>query len=637
MTLNELFENSCRKFPNNPLIAEKINGNYTYVTYSEAKEKIDQLASALLHLGYKSGDKGILLSEGRNYWLFAELAMLKIGMVSVPVSVRIEEDEELIFRITHSDSTLIFISHRQVEKIRKIKTRIPNVSKIIIIDTPFTFDEPVETDKEVLLSSLCESHTTDEVFLQKMSEIEKSISPQTPVNISYTSGTTSDPKGIVLTHENYITNVNQATAMVDVEENFTTLLLLPWDHSFAHTVGLYSLIKCGASMASVENGNTPMEALRNIPKNMQEIKPIFLLSVPALAKNFKNNIESGIQSKGKFAAGLFQFALRVSYYWQGNGFNRGRGSRFLCYPIHKIFDALLYRKIRAAFGGRLRFFIGGGALLDKEYQEFFHAIGIPMFQGYGLSEASPVISTNAHGAYKFGTSGKPVPELEIEIMDHDKKLLPPHQTGEIVVKGTNVMDSYWKNPKATAETLVNGKLFTGDMGYFDKDGFLVVTGRYKSLLISGDGEKYSPETIEETIINTSDWISQIMLYNHQNPYTIAIIYPNQSQIKKIKKEETEIIDISPFILEEIKNDLDKILKEALENKIIQTRWFPACFGIMPEPFSEQNKMINSTMKIVRPKIIEQYKDLINFLYTPEGKNPQNTYNNDTIKKILLSL
>lgn len=635
MTLNDLFDHSCNTFPNNPLIAEKHNSKYQFIGYQEAHDKVIDFALALLHEGFTLGEKGILLSEGRNYWLFAELAMLRIGMISVPVSIRIEENEDLIFRITHSESTLVIVSHRQINKIREIRNRIPRVRKIIILDLPFEAENITPEEGEILLSVLLNNAVINNELKNQLNVAEKSIGPSTPVNISYTSGTTSDPKGIVLTHENFITNVNQATAMVDVKENFTTLLLLPWDHSFAHTVGLYSLIKCGASMSSVETGNTPMETLRNIPKNLQEIKPVFLLSVPALAKNFKNNIENAILSKGKITRALFKVALKTSYFWQGNGFNRGRGFRAFSYILHKIFDAVLYRKIRSAFGGKLRFFIGGGALLDKEYQEFFHAIGIPMFQGYGLSEASPVISTNAHKAYKFGTSGKIVPELEVEIINHERQVLPTGQTGEIVAKGKNVMDSYWKNPKATSETLIDGKLFTGDMGYFDIDGFLVVTGRYKSLLISGDGEKYSPETIEETIISTSKWISQVMLYNHQNPYTIAFIYPNHTQLRKFNNCKTE--NISFAIIEEINKELGDILQQAAESKIIQTRWFPTCFGIMPEPFSEQNKMINSTMKIVRPRIIEQYKDLIKYLYTPEGKNPQNVYNNDTISKILLSL
>ena len=178
--------------------------------------------------------------------------------------------------------------------------------------------------------------------------------------------------------------------------------------------------------------------------------------------------------------------------------------------------------------------------MDKEYQEFFHAIGIPMFQGYGLSEASPVISTNSFKAYKFGTSGKVVPNLKVEIVDQQRKRLLPGETGEIVVSGNNIMHSYWRNPKATAETLEGKTLYTGDMGYIDKQNFLVVTGRYKSLLISGDGEKYSPETIEETIISNAKWISQIMLYNHQNPYTIALIFPNLTKVKEAKKEKPSI-------------------------------------------------------------------------------------------------
>ena len=242
-------------------------------------------------------------------------------------------------------------------------------------------------------------------------------------NICYTSGTTADPKGVVLTHRNYTSNVEQASALLRIPPHYCSLLILPWDHCFAHTAGIYTLMKNGASMASVQVGKTAIESLKNIPLNIKESKPTFLLSVPTLAKNFRKNIENGIKQKGPTIEKLFTKALDVAYHYNGDGWNRGKGLRMLKKPLLMLFDKILFSKIRENFGGKLEFFVGGGALLDIELQRFFYAIGIPMFQGYGLSESSPVISANVPQKHKLGSSGSIVPNLEVKICDENGNAL----------------------------------------------------------------------------------------------------------------------------------------------------------------------------------------------------------------------
>ena len=339
--------------------------------------------------------------------------------------------------------------------------------------------------------------------------------------ITYTSGTTADPKGVVLTHRNYTANVEQSLSRIDIPSHYRTLIILPLDHCFAHVVGFYIMIACGASVATVQIGATPMETLKNIPQNIREVQPHFLLSVPALAKNFRKNIESSIRAKGRFTERLFRLALRTAYVYNQDGYGRGRGWRILLAPVVGIFDALLFSKVREAFGGCMEFFVGGGALLDTELQRFFYAIGIPMFQGYGLSEATPVISTNSpkHHWHRFGSSGKILIPLDLKILDEEGNEVPRGTKGEIVIRGENVMAGYWKNPEATVETVRDGWLHTGDMGYVSEDEFLYVLGRFKSLLIASDGEKYSPEGMEEAIVDKSPYIDQILIHNNQSPFT----------------------------------------------------------------------------------------------------------------------
>ncbi len=632
MTIPFLFEESVKKYPDNVLVWEKENGEYKGITFRQIQEQVYHLAAGLSAIGVEKGDRVAMLSEGRSEWLVAELAILYLGAVNIPLSVKINEPKELSFRIKHAECRWVICSERQADKVRNIRDDIPKAQTFIVIGRANTLSGNEKSYQDVYDNG-------KKIFPEWKAELEtrwKSIQPGDLANISYTSGTTADPKGIMLTHRNYTANVEQANSLMTVTEDFVTLLILPWDHSFAHTVGLYTLIRQGASMAVVELGKTPMETLRNIPKNIKEIKPTFLLSVPALSKNFRKNIEAGIRAKGKVTEKLFQQAMKVAYTYNGIGWDKGKGWRKVLKPLVQLYDKILFSKIREGFGGRLRFFIGGGALLDIDLQRFFYAIGIPVYQGYGLSEASPVISSNSPDKHKLGSSGYLVKNLELKICDDNGKELPVGEKGEIVIRGENVMKGYWKNETATAETIKEGWLHTGDMGYMDKDGFLYVLGRFKSLLIGNDGEKYSPEGIEEALVEQSRYIEQCMLYNNQNAYTIGLIYPNMPALKAALKEldlTRENADYDKIMLELIKTDIDQFLPGGKYENMFPGRWLPAAVGIMDEPFTEENRMLNSTMKMVRNRVVEHYKDLIDYLYSPAGKNILNERNMAAIQKL----
>jgi len=299
-------------------------------------------------------------------------------------------------------------------------------------------------------------------------------------------------------------------------------------------------------------------------------------------------------------------------------------------PLVALFDKIIFSKVRENFGGELKFFIGGGALLDKNLQKFYVGIGIPMYQGYGLSEATPVLSSNGPEMYRFGSSGKLVKPLELKICDSEGKELPLGEMGEIVVKGENVMAGYWKNPESTAETVKDGWLYTGDLGYMSKEGLLYVKGRFKSLLISSDGEKYSPEGIEEAFVGQSKYIDQVMLYNNQSPYTIALIVPNKDNLKR-KGYNLETEEGRKDALKKLEKELNKYKKGGDFEGMFPERWLPSTFAVLPEPFTEQNQMINSTMKMVRGKIEKAYAKRIEYLYTAEGKQPLNQENLDCLK------
>jgi len=626
------FRHQTLKYKSNPLLWERVDGEFIPTSYLETYNLVKELAIGLKEFGIKKDDKIALLSEGRNLWLISEIAVLCNRAITVPLSIKLEADNDLTFRLKHSESKFILVSENQLHKIRTVKKDIPQLEKTIVFNpTIQLLDDEIDIRDIFNLgrSALDKNPNIFEDLIIK-------VLPNDTATITYTSGTTAQPKGIMLSQGNYTANVEQAFSYIDLPEYYKTLVVLPWDHAFAHTAALYSFMLKGASIASVQVGKTPMETLKNFTKNMKEVKPHILMSVPAMAKNFKKNIEKSIEDQGKFISLLFNFALKTSVWFNGNGQNKGAGIRFIALPLIKLFKKIIFSKIKEGFGGNLEYFIGGGALLDYELQQFFYAIGIPMYQGYGLSEASPIISANTPNFHKLGSSGKVVNNLDIKICDSDGKALKTGQLGEIVVRGENIMQGYWRNPEASAESLEDGWLFTGDLGYLDKENYLYVKGRFKSLLIGSDGEKYSPEGIEEAIVDHCDLIDQIMLYNNQNPYTTAIIVPN---IEKVKKMTNRIYDSNDKMWTDIIIQIEKQISEfktggKYENMFPQ-RWLPSTFAIAHESFTEKNKLINSTMKMVRDKVAEYFKDELELCYSPKGKNIINNANINNIKKIVL--
>ena len=631
-TLPLLFEESAEKYSSNILMWENRGEGYVGTSYKEMQKLIHNFAAGLINYGIKKGDRVALISEGRNYWVVSELGILFTGAINVPISTKVEELSDLKFRLAHSGCRLVIVSQNQVGKIRKIKNDLPDLEKIILLDKV----DPMNGD-EIFIEEII--RTGEKILLKSKEEFEKrwrSISENDYANICYTSGTTADPKGIILTHRNYTANIEQSSALLPIPEWYVSLLMLPWDHAFAHTAGIYTLMKNGASMASVQQGKTPLETLKNVSKNIKEIKPTFLLSVPALAKNFRKNIEKGIHEKGKGVEKLFNKAIKLAYTYNAEGWNKGKGKNIFLKPLYKFYDKILFSKIRKGFGGRMEFFIGGGALLDIELQRFFYAIGIPMFQGYGLTEAAPVISANVPAKHKLGSSGSIVKDLLVKICDEAGEELPIGEKGEIVVKGENVMVGYWKNEQATKETIKDGWLYTGDLGYLDKDGFLYVLGRFKSLLISSDGEKYSPEGIEEALTESSEYIDQVMLYNNQSPYTVALIVPNKEYLLKWLKENNlshKTEEGQTAVLRMFENEAAKFRAGGIYESLFPERWIPSAIALLGDAFTEQNKLMNSTLKIVRGKIIEFYKNRIDYLYTQEGKNICNHQNKTIVSRL----
>ena len=629
-TIIDLFESSVEKFGEKTFLLEKHDGEFQPTTYKECKTFAMQIGAGLVAMGVKPKQTVSILAEGCNNWILSELGLLYAGAISVPLSIKLEEANDLLFRLRHADVETIIVSQYQLPKIRKIREQLPLVKSVII------FDGDMELQEGEYM--LCDVMAKGEEYLKEHEaeflKIGQAIQNDDYATITYTSGTTADPKGVILTHRNYTANVEQALTRISIPSDYTMFIILPLDHCFAHVAGFYIMVACGASVATTQVGRTPLETLKNVPVNIKEVKPHVLLSVPALAKNFRKSIETSIRKQGPKVEKLFNFALKVAYEYNQDGYTKGKGWRFILKPIVALFDKILFEKVRAGFGGNIKFFVGGGALLDSELQRFFYAVGMPMLQGYGLSEATPIISANSlgKGRHRFGSSGKVIQPLEIKILDDEGREMPTGVKGEIVIKGENVMAGYWKNPSATAETVKDGWLYTGDMGYMGADGFLYVLGRFKSRLIAADGEKYSPEGMEEAIVDKSPLIDQIIIHNNQSPFTSAIVVPNRDAIRKMvtdAEDEAQLKAAATALMGEI----DKYRKGGQYADEFPDRWLPGAIAIVDEAFTEQNGLVNSTMKVVRAKVEEHFADRIEDLYTGEGKHPTSAKNLASIKKL----
>lgn len=639
-TVLQLLKSAVERFPDVKYVTEKQSSGWVGRSYTEVDVESKELAVGLTGLGLEREDKVSLISEGRSQWIISEYGILKAGGIVVPLSIKLLP-EEVAFRVNHSQSKAIVVSSNIAEKVIAAWALFDNSAVIFIF---------LDTNTEYL-AKLCEKYKVglpEDIYTYSelvefgknastalkdlQGGIEKKISEPDVATISYTSGTTGNPKGIMLTQQNYYENSYDAVGHFDTSTRLKTLLILPLDHSFAHTVGIYASCVRGLQLYFVDSRGSSMAALKNIPINLKEVNPDFLLTVPALTGNFMDKIKEGIAKKGGFIEMLFNEGLEAGIKINGNGYHKLRGfDKLKLWPIYTLANALIFGKLRGIFGSNLQYCVGGGALLDMNQQHFYYALGIPIYQGYGLSEATPIISANSPAFHKMGTSGGVLPTIDCRIQDGDDLVMSAGQKGEIVIKGKNVMKGYYRNQKATDEAIKGEWLHTGDLGYFDKDGFLVVTGREKALLISQDGEKYSPEGIEEAMHNASSAIFQVMLYNDHSRFTSSVVTVNVGYV--LGQIEKRGIKTAKELLDYIKAESLCFKKMDEYKNQFPAKWVPSVFALIEEPFTEKNHMINSTLKMVRYRITEAYRGRIDNLYGAEGAQVHNSENLDVVEKL----
>ncbi|NCB00633.1 MAG: AMP-dependent synthetase [Spirochaetia bacterium] len=639
-TIVSMLHQASQKFPNRAYATKKGDGQWIEYSYTAVDEQSDYVCAALASKAIKSQSTFGLLAEGRPEWIIAEMGVIKHKSISVPLSIKLTP-EEIAFRLTHSEAVGIIASSNTLDNIVKafllmegdkpVLYYLDEIDeKLVSYAKKYKWKEGVEY---IAWSLLIE---TGKKAIEKkkdiVSSIEATIEENDTINICYTSGTTGNPKGIMLTHLNYWANSHDAVELFNIPENvFETLIVLPVDHSFAHTVGIYTSMLRGITLHFVDARGSNSAIIRNFPKNLVEVNPTFLMTVPSISGNFMKKMSQGILAKGKFLNGIFTKGLEAGIARNGDGFHPTstwvKVKTFFPYTLASL---LIFPKLRKVFGSNIQYCVGGGALLEARQQHFFAAIGVPVYQGYGLTEAAPIISSNSPSSYKFGTSGRVAPTVTCKIMKSETEEAKTGERGEIVIKGENVMKGYFKNKDASDEVLkvVDGEtwLFTGDLGYYDQDGFLVVTGRAKALLIAKDGEKYSPEEVEEAIINTCDIVNQLLVYNDHSPYTAALVTLQEDKVSTLLKEENIKTP------QEAYKKILELLKEYEEGSklSIPGQWMPSTFAIIEKPFSEADKLVNSTMKLVRYKVIEYYSERVEQMY---GHKEHEKLNIEVIKNL----
>ncbi len=573
----------------------KQQGRYTPITHDELRQWVIDVAMGFRALGVGKGDRVGIASENRIEWIVTDFAVTALGAVDVPVfSILTPEQEQYIFH--HCGAKVIAVSNRyQLNKILQVLDQLPSVEKVVV----YNEDVPLPEDERFLsfaqLRQLGQQSVPEAQREALFQELVQQVQPDDLLTIIYTSGTTGNPKGVMLSHRNVLANVEGATARVDINEQDLLLSYLPFCHSYERTAGYYTAFSCGATVALAES-------IEAIAKNMQEVRPTVMTSVPRLFERIQQRILNNVSKQPPLRQRIFYWALEV-------GKKKFQAEQAGKVPLalqlrHQLADRLVFAKIRERTGGRLRFFVSGGAPLVKEVGEFFFALGIPIYEGYGLTEASPVISVNYPGNVELGTVGPPLPNVEVEIAED----------GEILARGPSIMQGYFKDEAATREAIdEEGWLHTGDIGYINAAGRLVITDRKKNIFVSSGGKNIAPQPIENAL-TLSPYIDQAVLIGDGREYNVALIVPDFEQLKEYAQQaqityadERELIE-HPEIRTLIQREIKKQQKSF--SKYEQVRKF----ALLAEPFSVDNGMLTPTLKVRRHVIERTYQSIIEQLY-----------------------
>jgi len=591
MTLISMFEQSVQKYGNKPALAHKPKGGtYLDISYAEFGESVDAFSKGLNVLGVQKGDRIAILSENRPEWAISDFGILKAGAVNVPMFSTLTA-AQVGYILKDSGAKIICVSTKdQLEKVIAIRDKVPSLEQIIIFDS--IEGKPPESVLE--FERIC--HRGKEADALEEDETDK----DDIATIIYTSGTTGNPKGVMLTHANFLSNFNACKTLIDVGETDVLLSFLPLSHVFERLGGHYVPMFSGAKIAYAESTFT-------VAQNMQEVSPTVMLSVPRLYETMHDRVLRAVQAGSSLKQKIFHWGVSVGSAVSSK-IQQGKKPSALLQLQQGIADKLVFAKLKAATGGQLRFFVSGGAALPQSIAEFFHAAGILILEGYGLTETSPVISLNHPEKWKFGTVGAPIPGIEVQIAED----------GEILTRGPHVMKGYFNNEDATVEVIDGeGWFHTGDIGIIDDDGFIKITDRKKNIIVLSNGKNVAPQPIESELVQ-SPFIDQIMLVGNERKNVAALIVPNFDALKSWASENSVDTSDIPEMLKT--REVQQLIQSEIRERLTDFADFEQVrrFVLLEKEFSQEEDEMTPTLKLKRNVIFQKYSDVIEGMYPEEA-------------------
>jgi len=587
-SIYELFKNICEKNRDKIAYRYKSGTNWKPVTWGEHQETCKKISKSLMALGIEKDDKVNILSWTRLEWIQVDMATVSIGAVTVGI-YHSSLPDDCAYIINHSDAAVLIVENQdQLDKISKVRNNLPHLKHIVIIDGEPSGVKGVMTWQEFMSKGM---NVADDEFLARTAEIR----PEDVASLVYTSGTTGIPKGAMITHENLVFTSWSALQSILVQPHFETLLFLPLPHVFARII----VYVCIRAALTVNIG----ESMDKAADNLKEVRPHFFATAPRAYERTYIRITSSVQDSGGIKYKIFKWALRVGYAVSQLQQQKRPVTGLLAFK-HKLANKLVFSKIQAALGGNLVYAISGAAPLNKALAEFFHACGILILEGLGMTENTSFTNVNLYDNYKFGTVGPPGPEIE-------QKIAPD---GEVLFRGRNVMLGYYKNPEETAETIdKDGWLYTGDIGAIDDDGFLRITDRKKDLIITSGGKNVAPQRVENIML-TSRYIGQVVVYGDRKKYLTGVVTLNQGQVGEwatkqgIQLSSWEELCKHPKVVELINNEVQE------KNKSLSSFETLKKVIISPNEFSVKSGEQTSSLKIKRKVVTEKYRARLDALY-----------------------
>jgi len=581
-TLSELFLKAA-SYNKPECLLYKVGGKYQPVSTAELVDRVRRLAKALEELGVQPGDRVALMAENGPHWPTVDFAGLCIGAVVVPIYPTLLPDQSSYIAKNCGAKVVVAETTSHLEGFLSHAHDLPDVQQFVLVK-----GESADPRVVTLDSLLARGAGVDPA---RFEEKARAVKPDDLATFIYTSGTTGTPKGVMLTHHNIASNVVSALQLVDIKGEFTALSFLPLSHSFERTVD-YCYFYKGCTIAYAESVQT-------VAQNLQEVRPQIFVSVPRVYEKVLARVQEGVASGSPIKQKIFAWALGV-----------GRGALPKRLKLQSggvmlgLADKLVFSKIKERLGGKFVFALSGGAPLARDVAEFFWGAGIPIYEGYGLSETAPVLTVNAPGAVKLGTVGRALPEVEIRIAPD----------GEILAKGPNIMKGYWNMPEATAEVIDSeGWFHTGDIGELDSDGFLRITDRKKELIINAYGKNIAPAPIENSL-KSSRFIGQAVVIGDRRKFLSALLVPDFEALKPWAERQGIGAASNKDLIQ------DKQVRALIAQEVATVNSGLASFekvvawDLLPEEWTLETGELTPTQKVKRRVINQKYGDILERLY-----------------------